>query len=109
MIMTTDITLTEEEIDVIASKLKDLGNYLKEHTIKLLCTPDGNLLAFNHRERVPIIDNEDEPKGVSVEQHAEEISVDDMTFFHELNEYVMPYDKKTEFVELVDFDKKENN
>ena len=101
--MATDITLTEEEITVISSKLKDLADYLKEHTIKLLCTPDGNLLAFNHRERVPLIDNEDEPKGVSVEQHAEEIYLDDMSFFHELNEYVMPYNKKTEFVELVDY------
>jgi hypothetical protein len=101
--MATDITLTEEEIDTIASKLKDLADYLKAHTIKLLCTPDGNFLAFNHRERVPLIDNEDEPEGVSVEQHAEEISMDDMSFFHELNEYVMPYDKKTEFVELVDY------
>lgn len=101
--MATDITLTEEEINTISSKLKDLSDYLKEHTIKLLCTPDGNLLAFNHRERVPFIDNEDEPKGVSVEQHAEEIYLDDMSFFPELNESVMPFDKKTEFVELVDF------
>ena len=101
--MATDITLTEEEITVISSKLKDLADYLKEHTIKLLCTPDGNLLAFNHRERVPFIDNEDEPEGVTVEQHAEEISLDDMSFFPELNESVRHFDKKTQFIELVDF------
>ena len=101
--MATDITLTEEEITVISSKLKDLADYLKEHKINLLCTPDGKLLGFNHRERVPFIDNEDEPEGVSVEQHAEEINEDDMTFFDELNECVRPYDKKTQFIELVVF------
>ena len=101
--MATDITLTEEEITVISSKLKDLADYLKEHNINLLCTPDGNLLGFNHRERVPLIDNEDDPEGVTVEQHAEEINEDDMHFFHELDDYVRPYDKKTQFIELVDF------
>jgi hypothetical protein len=104
--MATDITLTEEEITVISSKLKDLADYLKAHTINLLCTPDGKLLGFNHRERVPLIDNEDEPEGVSVEQHAEEINEDDMTFFDELNECVRPYNNKTEFVELVDYTEK---
>lgn len=101
--MATDITLTEEEITVISSKLKDLADYLKEHNLNLLCTPDGKLLGFNHRERVPFIDNEDDPEGVSVEQHAEEINEDDMTSFDELNECVRPYNKKTEFVELVDY------
>lgn len=101
--MATDITLTEEEITVIGSKLKDLADYLKEHNLKLLCTPDGNILGFNPRERVPFIDNEDDPEGVTLEQHAEEINSDDMHVFHELDEYVRHYNKKTQFIELVDF------